>query len=129
MYNYILYIELFVIFIFSLLFIYFLFNKYMDNKYSTDQYGTLINSLMLTIDNYKIEIFTPQYELLIKKYDLENNSITNAQKLFNQVYNDLIKSSAKDICKTYISPKMINSLTKYHTLDGIILIIINKLKE
>lgn len=129
MYSYILYIELFIIFIFSLLFIYLLFNKYIDNKYSTDQYSTLLNTLMLTVDNYKIEIFTPQYELLIKKYDLENNSITNAQKLFNQVYNELIKSSAKDICRTYISTKLINSLMRYHSLDGIILIIINKLKE
>lgn len=129
MYNYFLYIELFVMFILLLLFIYILFNKYINSNYSTDQYGTLINVLILTIDNYKIEIFTPQYELLIKKYDLENNSITNAQKLFGQVYNDLIKDSAKDICKNYISINTINSLTKYHSLDGIILIIINKLKE
>jgi hypothetical protein len=129
MYNYVLCIELFIIFIILLTYVYWLFNKYIDNNYSNDKYGTLINVLILTIENYKVEIYTPQYELLLKKYDLDNNSLTNAQKLFNQVHNNLIKSSAKDICENYISLKTIKSLMNYHSLNGILLIIINKLKE
>ena len=67
MYNYVLCIELFIIFIILLTYVYWLFNKYIDNNYSNDKYGTLINVLILTIENYKVEIFTPQYELLLKK--------------------------------------------------------------
>jgi len=124
-----LYIELFILFILTLLFIYFLFNKYINSKYSTDQYGALMQALALTVNTYKIEIFTPQHEALLSKYDLDDDSKTNAQKLFDQVYNDLVKDSSKDIYKNYMSSKIIISLEKYHSLDGILLIIISRLKE
>jgi len=100
-----------------------------NNKNIIDEFSISIHILNETVLNYKQQVFIHRLEKLENSYDLEQDSKTNAQKLFNETYNLFLKDCCIEIINNFLNKKTIKLLNNYFTTDGLILFIIKLLKE
>lgn len=94
-------------------------------KMNSDEYTILNHAFKNIVILYKDQIYSHKYEKLIRTYDLEENSPTNANKQFKTQLDSLLHISTVDIMKNYLTIKMSTRLLKYYSYDTIVLNIID----
>lgn len=101
-------------------------------KLKTNQNDEFVvsNGILLALINfYNDMILQTKLEALRPQFDLDPSSKTQAIKAFNEVYNNLLSDSAKEIMKKYLSKHCLEILLKQYSVDGLALMIISNLKR
>jgi len=99
------------------------------NSLKTEEYTVLNHLLTASVSIYKNKIYTPKYEKLINKHDLDRDSQTNSSKLFTTQVNELLNESCNDIIKNYLPNQILTMLYKYYSTNGIIITILSILED
>jgi len=105
-----------------------LFRSFMQRIYS-DEYTTLNHLLTAVVSIYKVNIYMPKLNKLHRTYDLDENSQTNASRLFNENSTKLLNESCNDIIKHYLNSQILTKLYKYYSEASIIVTILSILQE
>ena len=104
------------------------FRSFMQ-RICSDEYTTLNHLLTASVSIYKVNIYVPKLNKLHNTYDLDENSQTNASKLFNENSTKLLNESCNDIIKHYLNSQILTKLYKYYSEAGIIITILSILQE
>lgn len=105
-----------------------LFRSFMQRIYS-DEYTTLNHLLTSVVSIYKVNIYLPKLDKLHRTYDLDENSRTNASRLFNTNSTKLLNESCNDIIKHYLNGQILTKLYKYYSEASVIVTILSILQE
>src|SRR6056297_3238409 len=94
--------------------------KIKRSQYSEIEIGVIIHLLDKIISQYKLLFFQENYEALLKKYDIDNNSPTKSRDQFKTEYEKLLHETTNEIMSSYIPKEMKDKMFKYFTVDSLL---------
>jgi hypothetical protein len=121
---------LIILFLFLLIIWYGIYKylKLQENKYIEGEIAVIIHLIDETVRRYKLAFFQKNYEILLKKYDIDDNSPTKATARFQTEYSNLLHTSTQEIISSYMSNQMKKKAFKYFSFDSLLLHIISSLR-
>jgi hypothetical protein len=111
--------------------IFYFIRKYfsLNEVITSDEFSTLNHALTNIVSIYKVNIYDPKHKRLVRLYDLDIESQTNAKKAFSKEKTQLLNDSCADIIKNYLSKLILKKLYKYYSVNSIVVTIISILEE
>lgn len=97
-------------------------NKNKNSK--VEEFKVTFNCFDSILSSYKMYILKPKIDILIKDHDLDPQSQTNSQKLFNEQKEKLVKEAVQEIFQKYVDKNIIETLENYYTREGLLLFIL-----
>ena len=111
--------------------LYIIFNK-TTKKHNIDfkdEYLIYTTVLEQVINNYKTLVLDEKVTNLRKNYDIDPQSKTNAIKIYQKEYNELLRQSSIEIMGKHLSKNTRDKLLEFYSEESLILHILNLLRS